>query len=89
MANNFFLELFAGALETLGESKLVEVLQDLHDNDKTEDKSDYKSVIFGGYSFVTGIVKFTDRTKTKIDDAIVVSLREAIKASAAANGVEL
>ena len=42
---NFILELLSGTLAELGESKLVEVLQELHDKDKTEDKSDYKSVL--------------------------------------------
>ena len=52
---NVLLELLSGTLATLGESKLEEVLQELHDNDKTEGKTDYKSAIFGGQSFVTGI----------------------------------
>jgi len=88
-ANNFLLELLSGALASVGESKLVEVLQQLHDNDKTEGKTDYKSVILGGYSFVTGIVRFTDKTSSKIDDAIVASLREAIETSAGNNGIKL
>jgi len=88
-ANNFLLELLSGALASIGESKLVEVLQTLHDNDKTPGKTDYRSVILGGYSFVVGISKLTDSTKTKIDDAIVSSLKEAIETSAAANGVTL
>jgi len=89
MANNFLVELLAGTLQSVGESKLVEVLQQLHDKDKTADKTDYKSVIFGGYSFAVGISKLTDSTKTKIDDAIVASIKEAIETSAAANGVTL
>jgi uncharacterized protein (UPF0210 family) len=86
---NFLLELLADTLATIGESKLVEVLQDLHEKDTTDDKSDYKSVLFGGLSFVTGISKLTDKTKTKIDDALVNAIKEAIEASAAANDVEL
>lgn len=87
--NNFLVELLASTLAEVGESKLVEVLQDLHDKDKTEDKSDYKSALLGGLSFVTGIIKLTSKTKTKIDDALVNAIKEAIEASAEANGVEL
>lgn len=85
MAANFILELLAGTLAELGESKLVEVLQSLHD----KDPQGYKSAIFGGLSFVTGISKLTDKTKTKIDDALVNAIREAIEISAEANGIKL
>lgn len=80
---NFLVELLAGTLAEVGESKLVDVLQELHDKDQAA----YKSVIFGGMSFVTGISKLTDKTKTKIDDAIVNAIREAIETSAANNGI--
>ena len=86
---NVLLELLSGTLATLGESKLEEVLQELHDNDKTEGKTDYKSVVFGGQSFVTGISKLTTKTKTQIDDAIVSAISDAIQASAKQNGIGL
>lgn len=86
---NFLLELLAGSLAEVGEVKLVEVLQELHDKDKTEDKSDYKSVLLGGMSFATGISKLTSKTKTKLDDAIVGSIKDAIEASAKNNDIEL
>ena len=86
---NFLLELLAGSLAEVGESKLVEVLQELHDKDKTEDKSDYKSVILGGLSFVTGISKLTSKTKSKLDDALVSAIKDAIEASAKANDIDL
>lgn len=86
---NFLIELLASTLAEVGESKLVEVLQELHDKDNSEDKSDYKSVLLGGLSFVVGISKLTSKTKTKIDDALVNAIREAIEASALANDVEL
>lgn len=89
MASNFILELLSGTLAELGESKLIEVLQELHDKDKTEDKSDYKSVLLGGLSFATGISKLTSKTKTKIDDALVNAIKEAIETSAKANDIEL
>lgn len=83
------LELLSGALGTLGESKLIEVLQKLHDKDTTVGKTDYKSAILGGWSFVTGISKLVSTTKTKIDDAILAALKDAIQESASANGVIL
>lgn len=86
---NFILELLSGTLAELGESKLVEVLQELHDKDKTEGKTDYRSVILGGLSFVVGISKLTTKTKTKIDDALVSAIKDAIETSALANGIEL
>jgi len=82
---NFILELLAGTLAEVGESKLVEVLQELHD----KDQEDYKSVLYGGLSFVTGISKLTSKTKTKIDDALVAAIKDAIETSAKLNGVEL
>lgn len=86
---NFILELVAGSLAEVGESKLVEVLQELHDKDKSEDKSDYRSVLLGGLSFCTGISKLTSKTKTKIDDALVSAIKDAIEVSAKNNDVEL
>ena len=86
---NFILELLAGTLAEVGELKLVEVLQEMHDKDTSEDKSDYRSVLFGGLSFATGIGKLTSKTKTKIDDALVSAIRDAIEISAKNNGVEL
>lgn len=83
------LEWLSGALSTLGESKLIEVLQQLHDKDTTAGKTHYKSVILGGWSFVTGIGTLVSSTKSKIDDAILASLKDAIQQSALANGVTL
>lgn len=89
MAQNFLLELLAGTLTEVGESKLVEVLQQLHDKDTTEDKSDYISVLQGGLSFTTGISKLTNKTKTKLDDALVNAIKEAIETSAKNNDIDL
>lgn len=83
--SNFFLELLAGTLAEVGELTLVELLQELHD----KDPDGYKSAIYGGISFVTGISKLTTRTKTKIDDAFVNAIKDAVETSAAANGLEL
>lgn len=79
------LALFAGALESFGESKLIEALQLLHDKDTAK----YELTIRGAYAFVTGIAPLTDASKNKIDDAVVNSIKDAISQSAAANGVTL
>ena len=86
---NFILELVASSLAEVGESKLIEVLQELHDKDKTEDKSDYVSVLQGGLSFCTGISKLTSKTKTKIDDALVSAIKDAVEVSAKNNNIDL
>lgn len=83
--SNFLLELLSGTLAEIGESKLVEVLQDLHDKNPVA----WKSVIHGGLSFATGISQLTDKSKTKIDDALVNAIKEAVETSAAANGLEI
>lgn len=86
---SFLLEILSGSMAEVGKSKLVEVLQELHDKDTTEDKSDYKSVLLGGLSFSVGISKLTSKTKTKIDDTFVLAIRDAIEVSAQLNGIEL
>ena len=86
---NALVEFFASALGAAGESKLIEVLQELHDTDTTVNKDQYKSVILGGYSFAVGIKKLTDKTKTKIDDALRLAVQEAVETSAATNGISL
>ena len=78
-----------GALATIGESKLMEVLQELHDKDETPEKEQYKSVILGGASFCSGISALVKKSKTGIDDAILQSIKDAVTMSAAANGIEL
>ena len=89
MASNFILELLSGTLAEIGESKLVEVLQELHDKDKTPGKTDYKSALLGGLSFTTGISKLVTKTKTKLDDALVNAIVSAIHESADNNNIEL
>lgn len=83
--NNFLLELLSGTLASIGESKLVEALQLLHDKNRVA----YEAAIKGGHAFAVAMEAITDSSKTKIDDAIVASIKEAIETSAAANGVEL
>lgn len=80
------LEAFANKLEEIGESKLEEILQKVHDEDGAEE---YKAAIYGGHVFVQKLKKFADKTKTKIDNAILDSIDESIHDSAAKNGIPL
>lgn len=80
----FLLNLLSSSLETIGESKLVEVLQQLHDKNPGQ----YKVAILGGLQLVIALEPVVLGTGTKIDDAIIKALREAIETSAAANNAE-
>ncbi len=85
MKLDFLLNMLAGTLASVGETKLVEVLQQLHDKDAVQ----YEAAIRGGHSLVLALLPVVVKTGTKIDDAIVNALDEAIKTSATANGIEL
>ncbi len=82
---DFLVNLFSAALQTAGESKLIEILQDLHDSNP----DDYKAAITGGHALVKHLVPLVTKSKSKIDDAIINALDDAINQSAAANGVDL
>ena len=82
---DFLLNTLSGTLETYGESKLVEVLQALHD----KDVDNYKAALYGGNALAKALLPVVTKTGTKIDDAIIKALKEAIDASAEANGVDL
>lgn len=79
------LSLLTGAIESVGETKLEAVLQKLHDNNPEQ----YEAAVKGGNALVIALTPLVEGTGTKIDDAIVKGLGDAIKDSAAANGVEL
>lgn len=82
---DFLLGTLTGALQTVGESKLEALLQDLHDSNP----ADYAGAITGGHALVKHLLPLVAKSSNKIDDAIVNALDEAINASAAANGVTL
>ena len=82
---SFLLNILSSSLETLGESKLEEVLQQLHDKDKVQ----YEAAVRGGHALVLALLPVVVKTGTKIDDAIVNALDEAIKKSASDNDVIL
>ncbi|MBC7866215.1 MAG: hypothetical protein H7X88_01665 [Gloeobacteraceae cyanobacterium ES-bin-316] len=79
------LGLFSGALETVGESKLIEVLENL----RTIDEPKYQAAIYGGHALVSALVPVVTKTGTKIDDAIINALGDAIEMSATMNGLTL
>lgn len=82
---DFLLNALSGTLATLGETKLVEVLQKLH----TRDKDQYLTAIHGGHALVKALSPLVLTTGTKIDDALITALHEAIHTSAETNGVTL
>lgn len=78
-------KMFAGMLEQVGESKLEEVLQQLHDSDETR----YNQAVVGGWALVSALEPLVEKTKTSIDDMLVNGIKDAISASAKTNDVEL
>lgn len=89
MASNaftdFLLNSLTGALQTVGESKLQDLLQDLHDSNL----DDYKATIAAGVALLKHLTPLVEKSKSKIDDAIVGALQDAIKMSAKMNGIDL
>ena len=77
--------LFSSSLETIGESKLEEILQKLHDKNPGQ----YKVAILGGLQLVLALEPLVLTTGTKIDDAIVKALKEAINVSAKSNNADV
>lgn len=81
----FLLNTMTGALETVGELKLVDVLQKFHDKNPVE----WEACVRAGHAFIKPLTKLVSATKTPIDDALVQALDEAISQSAADNGLLL
>ncbi len=75
----------AGTVEVVAETKLVEVLQSLHDKDKPK----YLAAVHGLYAGCLALEPLVKESSNKIDDAVLNSLKEAVETSAKANGVEL
>lgn len=83
--SEFLLNALTGALESVGESKLIDLLQDLHDSNQ----ADYRATIAGGHALTLRLLPLVKRSKSKIDDAILTALDQAIKISAESNGIDL
>lgn len=75
----------ASSLEQAAEPLLVGLLQKQHDADKEL----YEAMLKSGHAFITPLTKLVAKTPTLLDDGVVLSLAQAIKDSAAANGVVL
>lgn len=73
------------SIETLGESKLVDVLNTFHKNDPVQ----YEKCLRGGYQFAQALTTLVDKTKTPIDNIFAQAIKEAIETSAAQNGITL
>lgn len=83
--NAIIVELLSTTIKTVGESKLVEVLQKLHDKNPDNFSDKIKAIHLG----LLWMQPEVQASKTKIDDAVLEGLLEALEASALANGVEL
>lgn len=83
MKLDFLVELLSGTIAQAGESKLVEVLQDLHDSNL----ADYKAAIAGGKALVQHLEPLVKKSKTKIDDLVISAIGDAIDLSASSNEI--
>ena len=82
---SLILNILAGAFKEAGTEAVVTVLQKLHDSDP----KNYKVALLGGYLLSTALEPVTDKTKTKIDDALIEGISNAVTVSAERNGVDL
>ena len=78
---NIFARLFSGTVGNIGESKLVRVLQTLHDTNPES----YALAIEGLNVFVEAITPIIEATETKIDDNLIDSLKDAVEKSSKDN----
>jgi len=85
MANfkEVLLSALSETLELVGQTKLVETLQLLHDKDEVQ----YWNAIDGGRGLVNALAPILAKTKNNIDDAIIQGLAEAIELSASSNAI--
>ncbi len=81
----FLLNLLSSSIDSFAEPKLIEALQLLHDKNIEQ----YTAAVKGSMYLFAGLKPYTDKSKTKIDDAILDSLEDAVRESAKRNGVEL
>lgn len=82
-------EILLGALvptiTTIGQVKLVELLDQFHDKDPEHHKATCQSLWIG----LTQLAVLVDKTKTNIDNAVVDALLGAIQQSANKYDIEL
>lgn len=83
--SDFIVGLLKNSIESVGESKLEDVLQKLHD----KNVDDYKAAIFAGNTLVKHLDPVVAESANKIDDALLGAVKEAVEKSAAVNGITL
>lgn len=81
----FLLTIFANALGSAYEPKLVVLLQKLHD--KNVDL--YLTAIHGFNAGIKAVQPLAAETPTQADDGLLAAIAQAVNESAAANGVTL
>ena len=78
---DFLIEAVAGTIESVAESKLVDVLQKLH----ASNPEAYWAAIHGGKALCEALKPVVAGTATKIDDAIIAALHDALNTSEVLN----
>lgn len=79
------LILFAGAFEAIGESKLIEALQELHDKHPLQYEAAVKNLSVG----IKALLPLVQTTKTPIDNIFLSALNDAVETSAKNNNVKI
>ncbi len=83
--SDFLVKTLLPTIEAVGESKLVDLLQKLHDADEEK----YKAAVIAGHAFIQPLIEFVSKTDTPIDDGLVSAINESILLSAVKNSIEL
>jgi hypothetical protein len=83
--SDFLMKAILPTIESVGESKLVDLLQEFHDTDEEK----YRATIIAGSAFIKPLIDYASKTTNTIDDGIVEAIHEAILVSALRNGIAL
>jgi hypothetical protein len=81
--SDFLVKTILPTIEKVGEGKLVDLLQKLHDADEEK----YKAAVIAGHAFIKPLADYVGKTETDIDDGFVAAINDAITVSAANNAV--
>jgi len=73
------------AVQSVETDKLTELLDKFHDDNPEL----HKSTLQAGWAFIDNLQSVVDKTKTKIDNALVQGIEDAIVASAEKYGISL
>jgi hypothetical protein len=83
--SDFLVKTILPSIEKVGEGKLVDLLQELHDNDEEK----YKATIVAGSAFIKPLAEYVKSTENTIDDGLVQVIQDALIISAARNKIDL